>query len=133
MNRLKIFLILMTGLVLGFVCSVAFLYRQGKITQNIIDVNIVKRILLRYENAIIEIAKDDAGAEIGVLVEGEVVFGFSLTKDSDVKMIRRRLEDSGGDFYVIDQDGDGFADFEVLMDFTSGDVKKTKIKFSKNE
>ena len=88
-----------------------------------------KPIQIKYRGSILEIAQDGENAEVGVLVEGDVTFAFTITNNKQVSTIRKIDYSDKETIFILDNNGDGFADLKIILDNQNKSVVKKKIEF----
>lgn len=85
-------------------------------------------IRIEHEGSVLEIAKDGENAEVGVIVGDNVVFAFTITDDQSVSTIRKINSSNEETVFILDDNGDGFADFKIALDNQNEVVIKKKIE-----
>ena len=85
-------------------------------------------IRIKHEGSILEIAKNGENAEVGVIVGGNVVFAFTISDDQSVSTIRKIDYSNKETVFILDDNGDGFADFKIALDNQNELVIKKKIE-----
>lgn len=117
MNKYPLYLII-------FVCVCAGCFKVN-------DMFVLKDdspIRIEHEGCVLEIAKDGENAEVGVIVGGNVVFAFTISDDQTVSTIRTIDYSNEETVFILDDNGDGYADLKIVLDNQNEVVIKKKIE-----
>lgn len=86
-------------------------------------------ILIKHGLSRIEMAsKNEKDLEVGVFAGSDELIAFSLSNSGAVSMIRKSQVDGSKKIFVVDEDGDGYPDFELLIDNQNEEITKTYLE-----
>ena len=96
--------------------------------KNVLILEEDRPIRIEHEGSVLEIAKDGENAEVGVIVGGDVVFAFTITDDQAVSTVSTIDYSNEKTVFILDDNGNGFADFKISVNHQNEVVVKNKIE-----